>query len=289
MIGGRSSLKVTACIPLCEIGNDPYNNGLYIQNSTAAFYASTAELDPTAIPNALSATATSPVQTQNSTWISPHIPLLSVAFDRYRISGLTFHYEPQSTTTVADRMVFAWTDDPIHPFLSPYASPTVPPQLDLLVTQDSMAFAPWKPWSLQLPVSTEPKYMYQPNATSAASIVDRFSSFGAFNCVGSAAPTVSTLYGILYASVQMEFFDPVPIVAAPVLSAFLSHRSRFRKPESKEEKKSEFPPISARSYERVEMDFSSLSPSPQNRVPPRRDAPSILGDVPPTPKVPSRK
>jgi len=283
MVGGRSSLKISACVPLCEVGNDAFNNGLFIQHSTTAFYASTAQLDPTAIPNTLSASATTPIPVAASNWISPHVPLLSVAFDRYRITGLTFHYEPQSTTTVADRLVFAWTDDPVHPFLSPFSG-LVPPQLDLLVTQDSMAFAPWKPWSLQLPVSSEPKYLYQPDS-SGPSVSDRFSAFGCFSCVGSAAPSSQILYGILYASVQMEFFDPVPIVAAPVLSNFLSHRARFRKPESKEEKKEDSLSIrSLRSVDRGEMEFSTLPPSPQSRVPP-----SNLGNVPPTPKVPSRK
>jgi hypothetical protein len=227
-VQGRPALRVRCCVPLCEIGNDAYNNGLYLQ-ATVAGTATVANLNPYEIASWVQNGAT--ITAGSANWISPHMPLMAIAFDRYVAQSLTFHYEPQSTATLEDRLVFAWTDDPSHPFLSTYGSLDVasatPSQLQLLVTQDSIAFMPWKSWSLTVPVAKDPRFMYAEVVSGVENTtLSRFSDFGAFSCVGSAAPTVPILYGILYAEMAIDLFDPVPIVAAVNLLVDTLHATR---------------------------------------------------------------
>jgi hypothetical protein len=217
-VGGRSALRIRSCVPLCEIGNDPYQNGLYIQGTAGAFVASVANLNPYSVPTAFINSA-SPGPDITGAWISPHIPLLALAFDRYRMQSLEFIYEPQSTATVDDRLVFAWTDDPSHPFLSATGSDylgAAPSQLELLVTEDSMAFMPWKSWTLKVPVAKDDRFMYDFAGETATdtSTSNRFCDFGAFSCVASASPASAVQYGILYIMVTLDLFDPVPIVSS---------------------------------------------------------------------------
>jgi len=203
----------------------------------AANYASVADLVPYEISESINATAASP-NTQTNSWISPHVPLLSLAFDKYAMVSLAFHYEPQATAIVSDRLVCAWTDDPSHPFLSASgaaAAATVPSQLQLLVTKDSVAFMPWKSWTLRVPVSKDTRFMYSTAAEDSGGTdasPDRFYSFGSLSCVGSAAPATSIVYGILYVSLVMDLFDPVPIVSSvnALVEALHAARRHHKRP-----------------------------------------------------------
>jgi hypothetical protein len=215
-------------VPLCEIGNDLNNNGLFIQGSTPTT-ASVANLNPYSIPSLLSATATTPSITSGGSWISPHLPLLALAFDRYVCHTLEFCYEPQSTATTEDRLVFAWTDDPAHPFLSAIGSlgASTPSQLELLVTEDSVAFMPWKAWQLKVPVAKDQRFLFdQPISEEGEPSQARFTDFGSFSCVGSAAPTTTVQYGILYINIVLDLFDPVPIVSS--VATLISDLRRVR-------------------------------------------------------------
>jgi len=211
-------------VPLCEIGNDAHNNGFFVQNAgtLASFTATTCDLLPYEMSQTVTATASTPTNSA-AFWISPHVPLLSLAFDRYRMVDCAFHYEPQAAATVSDRLVFAWTDDPSHPFLSAASasgSATPPSQLEALVTQDSVAFMPWKEWSLRVPVATDARFLYASQvSTGFDEAVNRFYSFGSMTCVGSAAPSITVQYGVLYIALTIDLFDPVPIVSD--VSAFL--------------------------------------------------------------------
>jgi hypothetical protein len=230
MLRGRNTLRVSTTVPICEIGNDTNNNGLLLQGAgtAAAFTATVCDVTPYDFSLSAIATGSTPTGKQGS-WISPHVPLLALAFDRYVMSSVTFHYEPQSAATVADRLIFAWTDDPCHPFLS--ASQTVggtlPSQLELLVTQDSVAFMPWKDWSLKVPVSKDERFMY--DLADASQNTSRFYDFGSMSCVGSAGPS-ATIYGVLYISMVIDFFDPVPIVSSvKTLVTELHARKRYHR------------------------------------------------------------
>lgn len=227
-VSGRASLKVTTTVPFCEIGNDTHNNGLLLQGAgtAAAFTASVCDLTPYDITQAVS--NGSSISVAAGTWISPHVPLLALAFDRYAVSSVTWHYEPQATATVSDRLVFAWTDDPSHPFLSAQgaaAASATPTQLDLLVTKDSVAFMPWKDWSLTVPVARDARFMYDMAGATVQGQFERFFSFGSCSCVGSAGPS-AIIYGVLYVSIVVDFFDPVPIVTSVKTLVTELHRNR---------------------------------------------------------------
>jgi hypothetical protein len=247
VVGGRSALRVSTSVPLCEIGNDAIsqNNGLFLQNSTGAFYASTASLSPYQIPFAVQLeTSTTTKLVPGSTWISPHVPLLALAFDRYCMESLEFQYEPQATSTFNDRLVFAWTDDPSHPFLAPGVTSGVanfpPTQLETLVTEDSVAFMPWKPWKLRVPVGKDERFLFNSDSESplnAGATTTRFSEFGAINCVCSVPQTTAQVYGILYANYTLCLFDPVPLVSTITLPSALTNRRESRNVRRRDESK----------------------------------------------------
>jgi hypothetical protein len=230
MVNGRPALRVTATVPICEIGNsgDTYLNALLIQSASQE-YVSVVNLTPYQGQYAQNGAA---LAFGSMYWISPHVPLLALAFDRYRINELAFHYEPQSTAVVSDRMVFAWTDDPAHPFLSVPGSHTnsaTPTQLQTLVTSDSVAFMPWKEWSLNVPVQSDIKYLYhQPSVEVEGTSLDRFSNFGSMSCVASTQGAGAIIYGVLYASICIDFIDPVPIVSTVTIPALLSSLQQIR-------------------------------------------------------------
>jgi hypothetical protein len=215
---GRNAMRVHACVPFCEIGNDPFLNGFFVQTTiTGALPAISINVNPYELPTVVQALTGATTSGSIGSWISPHIPLLALAFDRYAVQSLEFSYEPQSTATTADRLVFAWTDDPCHPFLSAYSNliaDAPPTQLELLVTQDSVAFMPWKAWTLKVPVSTDERFMYPVAETDGKTPSARFSDFGAMNCVASATVDAPVQYGILYCSMVIDFLDPVPIVTS---------------------------------------------------------------------------
>lgn len=229
--GGMSGLRISASVPLCEIGNDgQYLNGFFVQGSGSTptpFYATNLALLPyqlIGLSNGASAVAGIAAQ-----WISPHIPLLALAFDRYRMESLSFRYEPQSTAVVSDRLVFAWTDDPSHPILGDNPS-SVPSQLQCLITQDSVAFMPWKEWSLKVPVARDMRFLYESAPTSVS---DRFSCMGAASCVASTSSVTPTavVYGVLYVQMVIDLFDPVPIVSSvnALIGAAILARSASRR------------------------------------------------------------
>jgi len=244
VVDGRPALRVTACQPLCQIGNDAHNNGLYLAGAgTFPATSTVASLSMYSIPESVYATSSVPAEVTNLAWISPHIPLMAQAFDRYRVHDLEFIYEPQASATNGDRMVFAWTDDPQHPFLSTATLAIVPNQLQQLVTPDSVAFMPWKPWRLRVPVARDSRFMYDSTTTAVDPQTARFSQFGCMSCVGSLAPSMTTQYGILYIRITADLFDPVPIVTGAALFGGPSLRKRPVKEECDEKKTDALPVV----------------------------------------------
>jgi hypothetical protein len=213
---------------LCQIGTDAHLNGLVIQGTSgSSISCSVVDLNPFEINNAAVAGSSASAATfTNGVWISPHIPLIASAFDRYRTVSCGIIYEPQATTAVADRLVCAWTDDPFHPALSAAAAAAAGKltmsQLTLLITKDSVAFAPWRPWSMKLPVSHEPKYLFDQFQAAGAVTGGRFFNFGSLSCVS--IDTTPATYGVLYMDLTIDFFDPVPIANAGVIITLLHPR-----------------------------------------------------------------
>jgi hypothetical protein len=150
-------------------------------------------------------------------YVSPVFDLIASAFVRFRISKLVFHYEPQASATTDERLVFAFAADPAHPVLW---SSTVT-QSGLLSVADSVAFAPWRAWSMDVTCKLDDQLFYTFYPTGAASLTERFSDFGVMALLTSSASQSSALLcGVLYAEIVVELDEFCPIsVTRP--SAFL--------------------------------------------------------------------
>lgn len=146
----------------------------------------------------------------NSEWTSPVFDLIASAFVRYRVRKLIFHYEPQAAATTTERLVFAFAEDPMHPALW---NATIPTQSSLLALSDSIAFAPWRGWSMDVTESLGDTLMYTftDPSTTVASFAERFSDFGVMSCITSSVSGTLSKCGILYAEMEIELEEFCPI------------------------------------------------------------------------------
>lgn len=220
-VGSHEGIRIHSCIPIAQIGCSGAGNNGFQMSPTLGGAVTTPQTVALTPYNAQGVEWVPTFSTYSAlieySWISPHIPLVSLAFDRYRVMGCTFRYEPQSTATLSERLVFSWTDDPEHPFLSPSSNvsgTTQITQMNQLITKDSVAFMPWKKWDLPVPVSSEPKFLYDLAGNNL-----RFSNFGVMTCTTTSG--VANTYGILYVDLIVDLFDPVPIVTSGNIPAYL--------------------------------------------------------------------
>lgn len=144
----------------------------------------------------------------NTPFTSPVWDLIGSAFTRYRVNKLVFHYEPQSATTNGERLVFAFARDPDHPLLWT----ATPSSANNLSVSDSVAFMPWRAWSLDVSKEMDNTlyYTYDFNA-STTSATDRFSNFGVISCVTSGPTDSNDPCGVLYMETEIEFLEFCPI------------------------------------------------------------------------------
>lgn len=161
----------------------------------------------------------------NGRYISPVFDLIASAFVRYRVRKLILHYEPQAAATQTERMVFAYAEDPMHPILW---NATIPTQSGLLAVSDSIAFAPWRSWSMDVThrISGQKFYTFTDPSTSTASFAERFSDFGVISClstgVGNGIGPIKT--GVLYMECEIEFEEFCPISVTLPASKHLAQR-----------------------------------------------------------------
>lgn len=147
----------------------------------------------------------------NSSFVSPVFDLIASAFVRFCVRGLKFHYEPQAAATTTERLVFAFAEDPMHPILW---NATVPTQTGLLALSDSIAFAPWRSWSMDVShrLRDQMFYTFTDPSTTVASFAERFSDFGVISCITSGtAATQDTPCGVLYMEIDVELLEFCPI------------------------------------------------------------------------------
>jgi hypothetical protein len=158
----------------------------------------------------------------NSQYTSPVFDLIASAFVRYRVNSLKFHYEPQAAATTSERLVFAFAEDPMHPILW---NATVPTQTGLLALGDSVAFAPWRSWTMDVSrrLSKEMFYTFTDPSTTVASFAERFSDFGCISCVTNSIGT-TTASGILYMEIDIELLEFCPISVTLPASKHLAQR-----------------------------------------------------------------
>lgn len=156
-------------------------------------------------------------------YVSPVFDLIASAFVRYRVHKLIFHYEPQASATTSERLVFAFAEDPMHPVLW---NSTVPTQGSLLSLADSLAFAPWRGWSMDCSQKLDDTlyYTFSDPVTDVSSFPERFSDFGVISCVSDSTTSQSnTVCGVLYMEIQVELveFCPVTTVSPTAASRLL--------------------------------------------------------------------
>jgi len=205
------SLRLTACVPMFQICGNGYNAGNLFKGGFIVGSGPSA-----GFPYAtLSSTEGHYVTTADTVveYISPIFKLISTAFVRYRILKLRFIYEPQSATTIQDRLVFAYANDPEHPLLKQTKADAE--QANLLALSDSVAFAPWRSWELDVSSEVKQDLLYTYNQASTSITDNRFNMFGSIGCLASVEPSTDTeppVYGILYSEITFEFLEFCPLV-----------------------------------------------------------------------------
>lgn len=154
-----------------------------------------------------------------SNYLSPVFDLIGSAFTRYRIRKCSFHYCPQAPTsggsvTGDPRYVFAFAEDPVHPLIWDAAVS----QDTLLALSDSIPFAPWCAWDMDVTSRLKDKdllYTYDlsvvnPGSTGAD---QRFSNFGSIGVLADKNNGAggTRIHGILYMclGIDLEEFCPV--------------------------------------------------------------------------------
>lgn len=153
--------------------------------------------------------------TANASFLSPIWDLIGTAFVRYRVTKLCFHYEPQSSATAAGRLIFAFAEDPAHPLMWD----ETPTQSELLALADSVAFMPWKSWSLDVTKTLSKELLYTRMTTTDdpsgnQNGLNRFGGFGSIACLTDLTAGTAIKGGILYMETEIEFIEFCPISAA---------------------------------------------------------------------------
>lgn len=246
--GKGQSLGISACLPICEVAfqPDPSPGSIVMEGTdvvtpgTQICYTAMLGLNRVIClaDNLGAESGLYPYLYAEAGYISPVFDLIGSCFVRWRVNGLKFHYTPQSTTTVQGRAVFAFAEDPLHPLLNRFLSDAgtnpklvsaVPPtQTILLALSDSMAFAPWLPWSMDLSSRVRQNELYTtvqiefltetPNfapdfasddvAGLAATM--RQSALGCFSIVAETTEEVGYIGGVLWMELDFDLIEFCP-------------------------------------------------------------------------------
>lgn len=239
---GRSdgSLLMTACVPLYQICSNSFDTITSYRGGFTQSGLATANFPYVGLScnggHYIVGTTDSLVN-----YLSPVFQLLSNVFTRYRVLKCKFIYEPQSATTVADRLVFAYANDPQHPLVQQAQATAT--QSKLLACQDSVAFMPWRSWELDVSSNVKQDLLYTYNQSTTTSADNRFNMFGSMGCVPSVTYTSTQLpiiYGILYAELTFEFIEFCPLLTSftPVI-AIDAESETLKKESNLAEKKEE--------------------------------------------------
>lgn len=169
-------------------------------------------------------------------YVSPVYDLIASSFVRYRINRLVFHYEPQASATDSQRLVFAFANDPTHPIIW---DPTFPTEAGLLSLSDSVAFMPWRSWSMDVTsrVTKDRLYTYvEPTLVDVT--VARFSDFGSIGCRTTGTGS-NQIGGVLYMEldVELEEFCPISVTRPASLSHLTRRVERHQKKQTEEKKR----------------------------------------------------
>jgi hypothetical protein len=208
-----ASLRVHMCVPLYNI-NSNYFSGSLIRGGLSL---SPTDSFPYVALNDLTGAYAGGGSDTAKAYINRVMGDIGSAFVRYAVEKCVFYYEPQSPTTVSDRLVFAFAADPEHPNIK--TTPGSASQSKLLSLSDSVAFAPWRAWQLDVTSAlkkADKDLLYSYNQDNSE-LDNRFTFFGSIGCIPSLEPAVTTamtVYGILYAELIIDFYELDPVNSA---------------------------------------------------------------------------
>lgn len=210
--GTNGNMRMKACAPICQLlstattGND--RAILISANGAQAVQLNLTE--PTRVSGSTRAV---------SDYVSPVFDLISTSFVRYKLRNLRFHYMPQSKATADGRLVFAFAKDPEHPLV---LNETIDSE-NLLAVSDSIAFAPWRSWSMDVSHHLDDTlyYTYSDPSTGGTSQIfaERFSDFGIIGCVTDTQNAQFQIGGVLYMEIDVELVEFCPIALVSPSSA----------------------------------------------------------------------
>lgn len=208
--GKGGNLQMHTCAPVCQL----------LSNSGVSAYAGALDGGSSAARGSIQLSLTRPSSLdsagakQDFDYVSPVWQLLSNVFVKYRIKKCVFHYMPQSAATVSDRLVFAFAEDPAHPLV--YT--TAPSSSKLLALADSVAFMPWKSWSMDISHRLRDQsfytFAYDDNALTSVNdqVIERLNDFGIIGCVTSGQTNGSpAIGGVLYMESVIEYEEFCPL------------------------------------------------------------------------------
>lgn len=186
-----------------------------LRDSSGAFFAS-AQLNLTS-PGGITVAGAAAAHA----FISPQWDLIASCFTKYRVKRVKFRYFPQSTTTKDNRLVFSFASDANHPLVFGAAT-----QSSLEAVADSIPFAPWCAWDMDVTSKVSKDWMYTYDGlspqvqTNISSYIERFASFGTVGCITAINGTAVTgdVFGLLYLELGIEFCEFCPVsVTRPAL------------------------------------------------------------------------
>jgi len=199
------SLCASFRLPLCQIGNAGTTGNSYSGLlASSGGYTSSLGLHVDAVDS---------TNATFSYWQSPGVNLIAECFSRYQVRGGKgrFVYCPQSTSASTDRLVFAFSSDPDHPLIYNGGS-ALTTQTNLLGLAESIPFAPWNEWSMDVHLDGLQKYVASVASSSLDTTERRLTALGIFGCQGTSAQTTAAVYGVLYFECTVCFEDMNPLV-----------------------------------------------------------------------------
>jgi hypothetical protein len=163
---------------------------------------------------------------------SPILKLLGLLFTKYRVVAAKLHHAAALPTDDPAKYTFAFSSDPMHPLLWT-ATADRPSSANLQAMDDSVVFAGWDSWSLDVTHALRAEewlYTSHASATSGVflatneAIQPRFTDFGTISCTydqprsGGSYPQRT---GMIYLEAEVEFDQFAPLVSTVTGSSSL--------------------------------------------------------------------
>lgn len=240
------------CLPICELEfrvTTPSTRGSMLFNPEAiggtpvpAFTAGLGISNVNAMFRNTNLTSNIPYVLTRASYLSPVYDLLGSCFVRWKVNKLKFHYTPQSSTQVNGRAVFCFAEDPFHPLLYqlPFSAGgnvteefvafgTAPTQPQMLAFADSMAFAPWLPWTMDVSDRVKQNELYTQWVGEEVTVISitpfsvmggdpaglsssiRQSMLGAIGCQALTTESSDFTGGIIWMELDLDLIEFCPI------------------------------------------------------------------------------